>query len=153
MEKRSLGRTGHKSTILALGGALFIGKPRQREVDTLMEHAFDRGVNHIDVAPTYGDAELGLGRWVKEYRGAFFLACKTMKRTRKDAAEELQTSLKRLQADHFDLYQLHALDQLEELETALGPDGAIQAILEAKKQGLVKYVGITSHNPSPLPKL
>jgi len=84
MEKRSLGRTGHKSTILALGGALFIGKPRQREVDTLMEHAFDRGVNQIDVAPTYGDAELGLGRWVRECRGAFFLACKTMKRTRKD---------------------------------------------------------------------
>jgi len=148
MEKRPLGRTGHKSTILALGGAVFIGKPRQSEVDALIEQALDRGVNHVDVAPTYGDAELCLARWIKEYRGNLFLACKTMKRTRKDAAEEIQTSLKRLQADHFDLYQLHALVRLEELETALGPHGAIQAILEAKKQGLVKYVGITSHKPN-----
>jgi aryl-alcohol dehydrogenase-like predicted oxidoreductase len=147
MEKRPLGRTGHKSTVLAFGGAVFIGKPRQSEIDALIEHALDRGVNHIDVAPTYGDSELGLRRWVKEYRGNLFLACKTMKRTHKDAAEQLRISLERLQADHFDLYQLHALDKTEELETALGPDGAIEAIVEAKKQGLVRYVGITSHRP------
>ena len=147
MEKRLLGRTGHKSTILALGGAVFIGKPKQMEVDALIEHAFDRGVNHIDVAPTYGDSELGFRKWIKEYRGSLFLACKTMKRTWKDAAVELRTSLERLQADHFDLYQLHSLDKTDELDTALGPDGAIQAILEAKKQGLVKFVGITSHRP------
>jgi aryl-alcohol dehydrogenase-like predicted oxidoreductase len=145
MEKRLLGRTGHKSTILAFGGAVFIGKPRQREVDALIEHAFDRGVNHIDVAPTYGDSELGFRRWIKEYRGNIFLACKTMKRTWKDAAVELRTSLDRLQADHFDLYQLHQVDKPDELEATLGPDGAIQAILEAKKDGLVKFVGITSH--------
>jgi len=147
MQERPLGRTGHKSTILALGGAVFIGKPEQKQVNALIEHALDRGVNHIDVAPTYGDSELGFRRWIKEYGGNLFLACKTMKRTLKDASEELRTSLKRLEADHFDLYQLHQLDKRDELETALGPDGAIQAILEAKKQGLVKYVGITSHNP------
>lgn len=147
MEKRPLGRTGQNSTILALGGAVFIGKPRQGEVDALIGHALDRGVNHIDVAPTYGDSELGFRRWIKEYRANIFLACKTMKRTLKDAAAELRTSLERLQADHFDLYQLHQLDKPDELETALGPDGAIRAIVEAKKQGLVKYVGITSHNP------
>jgi aryl-alcohol dehydrogenase-like predicted oxidoreductase len=147
MEKRLLGRTGHKSTILAFGGAVFIGKPRQREVDALIEHAFDRGVNHIDVAPTYGDSELGFRRWIKEYRGNIFLACKTMKRTWKDAAVELRASLDRLQADHFDLYQLHQVDKPDELEATLGPDGAIQAILEAKKDGLVKFVGITSHRP------
>lgn len=147
MEKRPLGRTGQNSTILTLGGAVFIGKPREGEVDALIEHALDRGVNHIDVAPTYGDSELGFRRWIKEYRGNIFLACKTMKRTLKEAATELRTSLERLQADHFDLYQLHQLDKPDELETALGPDGAIRAILEAKKQGLVKYVGITSHNP------
>ena len=147
MERRLLGRTGHKSTILALGGAVFIGNPPSREVDALIQSALDRGVNHIDVAPTYGDAELGLGKWVKEYRKSIFLACKTMERTRKDAAKELRRSLKRLQTDHFDLYQLHQVDKLEELETILGPDGAMEAILEAKGQGIIKHVGITSHNP------
>lgn len=79
MEKRLLGRTGHKSTILALGGAVFTEKLRQGEVDALIEHALDLGVNHIDVAPTYGDSELGFRRWIREYRGNLFLACKTMK--------------------------------------------------------------------------
>jgi aryl-alcohol dehydrogenase-like predicted oxidoreductase len=152
METRVLGRTGHKSTIIALGGALFIGNPPRREVDALIQTALDHGVNHIDVAPTYGDAELGLGKWVKEYRKNVFLACKTMERTRKDAAKELRRSLERLQTDHFDLYQLHQVDKLEELETILGPDGAMEAILEARGQGLVKHVGITSHNPLLLTK-
>jgi aryl-alcohol dehydrogenase-like predicted oxidoreductase len=147
MEKRTLGGTGHRSTILALGGAIFIGKPSKKDADTFIKLAMDRGVNHIDVAPTYGDAELGLGKWVKEYRKTLFLACKTRHRTRKEAHEQLNQSLKRLQTDYFDLYQLHGLDKEDELETALGPDGAVQAILDAKKQDLVKHVGITSHNP------
>jgi len=147
MERRSLGRTGQKSTIVALGGAIFIGKPEQKEADAFIKLALDHGVNHIDVAPTYGDAETQLGKWVREYRKSIFLACKTRNRTRKEAAEELGRSLEHLQTDHFDLYQLHGLDKPDELETALGPDGAIQAILEAKRQGLVKYIGITSHNP------
>lgn len=147
MEKRTLGRTGQKSTIVVLGGAIFIGKPEQRDADAFIKLALDHGVNHVDVAPTYGDAEVKLGKWVREYRKNIFLACKTTNRNKKEAAEELRRSLERLQTDYFDLYQLHALDKPEELETALGPDGAIQAILEAKKQGLVKHVGITSHNP------
>lgn len=147
MEKRTLGRTGQKSTIVALGGAIFIGKTEQQDADTFIKLALDRGVNHVDVAPTYGDAEVKLGKWVKEYRKDIFLACKTTNRTKKEAAEELRRSLERLQTDYFDLYQLHALDKPDELETALGPNGAIQAILEAKKQGLVKHIGITSHNP------
>jgi len=147
MEKRTLGRTGQRSTIVALGGAIFIGKPEERDADAFIKLALDRGVNHVDVAPTYGDAEVKLGRWVREYRKNIFLACKTTNRTGKGASEELRRSLERLQTDYFDLYQLHALDKPEDLETALGPDGAIPAILEAKKQGLVKHVGITSHNP------
>jgi len=147
MERRSLGRTGQKSTIITLGGAIFIGKPEQKEADALIKLALDRGVNHIDVAPTYGDAETQLGRWVREYRKSIFLACKTRNRTKKETAEELERSLEHLQTDHIDLYQLHGLDKPDELDTALGPDGAIQAILEAKRQGLVKYIGITSHNP------
>jgi aryl-alcohol dehydrogenase-like predicted oxidoreductase len=147
MEKRRLGRTGWKSTIVALGGAIFIGKPEQREADAFIKFALDRGVNHIDVAPTYGDAEAKLGRWVKEYRKNIFLACKTRNRTRNGAAEELAKSMERLQTDYIDLYQLHALDKPDELDMALGPDGAIQALLEAKRQGLVNHIGITSHNP------
>jgi len=147
MERRTLGRTGHRSTLLTLGGAIFIGKPSEKEADSFIKLALDRGVNHIDVAPTYGDAELRLGKWVKEYRRNIFLACKTRHRTKREAAEELRQSLKRLQTDYFDLYQLHGLDKAEELETALGPDGVIQAVQEAKAQDLVKRVGITSHNP------
>lgn len=147
MEKRTLGRTGHKSTLIALGGAIFIYPISDAEEDAFIRFALDHGVNHIDVAPTYGDAETRLGKWVKEYRGNLFLACKTSKRTKKEALEELSRSLKRLQTDFFDLYQLHGLDDPEELRIALGEDGAIRAILEAREQGLVKYIGITSHNP------
>jgi len=148
MEKRRLGRTGHKSTLITLGGAA--ARPDNRaEVDAFIKRAIDRGVNHIDVAPTYGggEAEGILGPWVKEYRKILFLACKTGKRTRKEAAAEFQRSLKRLQTDYFDLYQLHGLDDPDELRTALSEDGAVSAIREAKEQGLVKYIGITSHNP------
>jgi len=157
MEKRILGRTGHRSTLITLGGAAVrpTGLSVQRlpntreESEAFIKFALDHGVNHIDVAPTYGGgmAETILGRWVKEYRENLFLACKTNKRTKKEAAEELSRSLKNLQTDYFDLYQLHGLDDPEELRIALSEDGAMRAILEAKKQGLVKYIGITSHNP------
>lgn len=119
----------------------------REEGDTFVKLALDHGVNHVDVAPTYGDAEIRLGKWVREYRGNLFLACKTRKRTKREAAKELSRSLKRLQTDYLDLYQLHGLDDPEELRIALGGDGAIGAILEAKEQGLVKHIGITSHNP------
>lgn len=147
MKKRILGRTGHKSTLITLGGAIFIYPISQSKRDKFIKTALHHGVNHIDVAPTYGNAELWLGKWIKEYRRNLFLACKTRKRTKQEAALELNRSLKRLQTDYFDLYQLHALDTPEEIRTALGETGAIKAILEAKDQDLVKYIGITSHNP------
>lgn len=147
MEKRILGKTGHESTLITLGGAVFIYPIGLKEGDEFIEFALEQGVNHIDVAPTYGDAEFKLGKWVKEYRENLFLACKTGKRTKKEAAEEIKQSLQNLQTDHFDLYQLHGLDEPDELRTALGEDGAMRAILEAKEQGVVKNVGITSHNP------
>ncbi|MGD0478004.1 MAG: aldo/keto reductase [Nitrososphaerales archaeon] len=148
MEKRLLGRTGHKSTLITLGGAS--ARPTtSKESNALIRLALEHGVNHVDVAPTYGSgkAERILGRWVKEYRKNLFVACKTEKRTRKEAANELRRSLKNLQTDYVDLYQLHALDDKEELRIALSEDGAVRAILDAKKQGLVRYIGITSHNP------
>jgi len=92
-------------------------------------------------------AEVILGKWVKEYRDDLFLACKTGKRTKEEAAVELRKSLKLLETDYFDLYQLHGLDDAAELRTVLGADGALKAILEAKEQGYVKHIGITSHNP------
>jgi len=153
MEKRILGRTGHKSTLITLGGASARPTTR-RESDAFIKLALDHGVNHIDVAPTYdgGKAEIILGKWVKEYRKNLFLACKTQKRTRKDASEELGRSLKNLQTDYFDLYQLHGLDDPEELRTALSEEGAMRAIQDAKKQGLIKHIGITSHNPENIMK-
>lgn len=147
MKKRILGRTGHKSTLITLGGAIFMYPISRQEEEDYIRFVLDHGVNHVDVAPTYGDAEVRLGRWMKEYRKNLFLGCKTDKRTRKEAAEKLRQSLKNLQTDYFDLYQLHSLDDPGELKVALGEDGAVRAIQEAREQGLVKYIGITSHNP------
>jgi aryl-alcohol dehydrogenase-like predicted oxidoreductase len=147
MKRRALGRTGHESIIVTLGGAVFIYPIGEKEGDGFVKYALDRGVNHIDVAPTYGDAEVRLGKWVKEYRDDIFLACKTGKRTKSEAAEELRRSLERLQTDHFDLYQFHGLDDPEELKKVTGEDGALRAFEEAKEEGLINHIGITSHNP------
>lgn len=144
MEKRRLGRTGQMSTIAAFGGAA-VSRVSQEEADAVIQLALSHGVNHIDVAPTYGDAELRLRPWMKKHRDDLFLACKTGKRTKEEAAEELNGSLERLGVDYFDLYQLHGLDDLKELDTALGPGGAMEAILEAQDEGLVRHIGITSH--------
>jgi aryl-alcohol dehydrogenase-like predicted oxidoreductase len=147
MEKRRLGRTGHMSSVLTLGCAAFWRVP-QSEADRVMKLALEHGVNHIDVAPTYGEAELRLKKWMREHRDEFFLACKTRHRTRDEAAEQLRASLERLGVEHFDLYQLHGLDDYGEMETALGEGGAMEAILEAQDEGLVDHIGLTSHVPS-----
>jgi aryl-alcohol dehydrogenase-like predicted oxidoreductase len=148
MEQRILGRTGHRSTLITLGGAA-LRPTAPQAVEAYIRFALDRGVNHVDIAPTYGSgqAEVLLGRWVSEYRDDLFLACKTQQRTRQAAEAELRRSLQRLQTDYVDLYQLHGLDDPEELRTALGEDGALAAIRAAKAEGLVRYIGITSHNP------
>jgi len=147
MQKRRLGRTGQESTIVILGGAAF-ASVSQEEADQAMVLALERGVNHIDVAPSYGEAELRLGPWMETHRQDVFLGCKTAMRTREEAAQELHRSLERLRVDHVDLYQLHALDELDDLETALGPGGAMEAIVEAREQGLLRFVGITGHRPA-----
>ena len=147
MERRILGKTNHRSSIVTLGGAVFIYPVEQEKGDAFVKHALDRGVNHIDVAPTYGDAEVKLGKWVKEYRDDVFLGCKTRKRTKKEAVEELRRSLERLQTDYFDLYQLHGLDTPGDLATVVGEAGALHAFKEAKEEGLINHIGITSHNP------
>jgi aryl-alcohol dehydrogenase-like predicted oxidoreductase len=147
MQKRALGRTGHKSTLVTLGGAIFIYPISEKHENDFIKYAMDKGINHIDVAPTYGDAEERMGKWVKEYRDNIYLACKTRERTREKAHSQLKESLKKLQTDYFDLYQFHGLDSEEELNTVLGENGALEAVLEAKEEGMINHIGITSHNP------
>jgi len=147
MERRVLGKTNHRSTVVTLGGAVFVYPVEQEKGDAFVKHALDSGVNHIDVAPTYGDAEVKLGKWVKEYRDDIFLGCKTRERTKKEAEEALRRSLERLQTDYFDLYQFHGLDTPGDLATVVGKAGALQAFKEAKEEGLINHIGITSHNP------
>ncbi len=144
MLTRRLGRTGHMSSVAILGAFAFTTIP-QDETDALMEKVIAAKVNHIDVAPSYGEAELRMGPWLARERERFFLACKTMERTAAGAAAELRSSLKRLQVDAFDLYQIHAITTQEELDAATGPGGALEAIIEAREAGLTRYIGITGH--------
>lgn len=146
IDKRRLGRTGHDSTILALGCAA-LGRVPQSRADRVMEKVIEHGVNHIDVAPTYGEAELRLQPWMREHRDKFFLACKTRHRTKEEAAAQLRASLERIGVDHFDLYQFHALDNMDELEVVFGEGGALEAFLEGREEGLIRHIGITSHVP------
>lgn len=146
METRLLGRTGHRSTVAILGGFAFSEATRV-ETDTAMETVIEAGVNHLDVAPTYGHAEEMLGPWLARERARFFLGCKTMERDKEGAARELRESLERLQVDHFDLYQIHAITTEEELQQVLRPGGAVEALVEARDQGLTRWLGITGHGP------
>jgi aryl-alcohol dehydrogenase-like predicted oxidoreductase len=144
MEKRRFGRTGHLSTIIIFGGAA-LGNVSQDEADRAVELALAHGVNHIDIAPSYGEAELRMGPWIKTHRDQFFLGCKTTQRAKQGAWDELRRSLDRLQTDHFDLYQMHSLKSIEDADAALGPGGAIETFVEAKAQGLTRFLGITGH--------
>lgn len=144
MEKHRFGRTGHLSTVAIFGSAAF-WQATQAEADVAMEQVIAAGVNHIDVAPSYGLAEERLGPWLARERDRFFLGCKTMERTKADAATELRRSLERLRVDAFDLYQIHAVTSMEELDQATGPGGALGAILDARAEGLTRFIGITGH--------
>ena len=146
MEKRRLGKTEHLSSILIFGGfALF--RVTQKEADAALEMALEKGINHVDVSPLYGGAEKRLGSWFKRNGKQFFLGCKTAERRKAGAWESLKRSLDTLKVDSFDLFQLHGVDEGHVLDTVLGPGGAMDAILEAKGQGLVRYIGITGHKP------
>jgi len=144
MEKRVLGRSGHESTVAIFGAAAFY-QISQAEADEAMEKVIAAGVNHIDVAPSYGQAEERLGPWMPRIRDQFFLGCKTTLRSKEAAATELRQSLERLQVDKFDLFQLHAVTSMDELDEVTGSGGALEAILEARSEGLTDYIGITGH--------
>ena len=144
METRRFGRTGHMSTIAIFGGAAF-WEISQADADKVMEQVIEAGVNHIDIAPSYGQAEERVGPWMPRERERFFLGCKTMERTKQGAWDEMQRSLKRLQTESFDLYQCHAITTMEELDSVTMKGGALEAFVEARERGLTKYLGITGH--------
>jgi aryl-alcohol dehydrogenase-like predicted oxidoreductase len=146
MEKRRLGRTEQMSSILIFGSfALF--RIKQKDADATIEMALTNGINQVDVSPLYGDAKKHLGSWIKRHGKQFFLSCKTAERTKVGAWESLKRSMETLHVDQFDIFQLHGVDDINVLKAALGPGGAMEAILEAKAQGLVRFIGITGHNP------
>ena len=144
IEKSPFGRTGHNSTRTLFGAAAFWGTP-QEEANKTLDLLVEYGVNHIDTAASYGDAELRLGPWLKQYRDQFFLATKTEKRTYQAAKEELHRSLDLLKTDHVDLWQMHILVEPDEWDTARGPGGALEAFVAAREQGLTRFLGVTGH--------
>jgi aryl-alcohol dehydrogenase-like predicted oxidoreductase len=155
IETRPLGETGHDSSVLTFG-AIALNYLEQAEADEMVEDVLDAGVNHFDVAPTYGDAELKLAPKLGEHREEVFLGCKTQERTYYGAWGELHKSLERLDVDHIDLYQFHAVTRYNELEAITGdyqPElsqgdhdpGALEAFKEAKEEGIVSHIGLTSH--------
>ena len=144
IEKIPFGKTGHHSS-RAIFGSVSLGGASQSEADRALDLLWEFGVNHIDTAPKYGEAERRLGPWMKNYRDQFFLATKTNERSYRDAKDQFQRSLERLQVDSVDLLQFHNLTDVVEREIILGPDGAIEFLIEAKEKGLTKYIGITGH--------
>jgi aryl-alcohol dehydrogenase-like predicted oxidoreductase len=144
IERRPFGRTGHLSTVTLFGGAA-LAQASQAEADRTLDLLLQYGVNHIDTAARYGDSELRIGPWMARHRKAFFLATKTGMRTAREAREEIHRSLERLRTDHVDLIQLHSLGHPDDWEQALGAGGALEAAIEARAQGLARFIGVTGH--------
>lgn len=138
------GRTGHNSTRTIFGAAA-LGSASQDEADRALDILLEYGINHIDVAASYGDAELRIGPWMDQHRDRFFLATKTGQRTYTDARDEIHRSLERLRVDHVDLIQLHNLVDPIEWDQALSPGGALEACIEAREEALVRFIGVTGH--------
>jgi aryl-alcohol dehydrogenase-like predicted oxidoreductase len=148
LPRRPLGRTGESLSVIGFGGIVVMGGTQQ-DADTRVREAIDRGVNYFDVAPTYGrgEAEKKLDPALKPFRDNVFLACKTTKRDRAGAEEELNGSLKQLQTDRFDLYQMHAIQDVEkDVRRAFAPGGAVEAFVEARRQGKVRFLGFSAHS-------
>ena len=145
IDRAPFGRTGHDSSRVLFGAAA-LAAMRQEKADQLLAVLLEHGVNPIDTAASYGDSELRLAPWLQRYRDRFFLATKTGERTHQKARDEFHRSLERLQVDSVDLLQLHYLIQPEEWEIALGPGGVLEMALEAREQGLLRYIGVTGHD-------
>lgn len=143
MEMRILGKTGFNISAFAFGGIVVRDTP-QEEAGRIVAEAVDRGINYFDVAPSYGNAQDILGPAIEPYRSKIYLACKTGKRTKNEAQADLENSFKLLKTDYFDVYQMHGVKP-EEVDTVLGPNGALKTLIEAKEKGLVRNIGVTTH--------
>jgi aryl-alcohol dehydrogenase-like predicted oxidoreductase len=144
LETRPFGRTGHDSTRLIFGAAA-LGAMSQERADEVLQLLLEAGLNHLDTAAGYGDSELRIGPWMAEHRARFFLATKTGERRGDAARAELERSLVRLRVDSVDLLQLHNLVEADEFEVAFGPNGAVEALVRAQEEGLVRHLGVTGH--------
>ncbi len=145
MDKRGLGGTGMDISIITFGG-IIVSDTETKEAAEYVSLAYDGGVNYYDVAPSYGNAQYMLGPALEPYRKNVFLACKTGKRTADEARAELEESLRALKTDYFDVYQLHGLDDPEEIKTVFAPGGAMETFIRAKEQGYVRNLGFTCHH-------
>lgn len=143
--RRRLGRAPDELSILGFGG-IMLNNNSQEFANENVSKAYDLGINYFDVAPSYGNAQERMGPALKPYRKNCFLACKTTERTREGAEKELNESLRMLLTDHVDLYQLHALTTREDVETAFGPNGAMELFLKARQEGKVRYLGFSAHS-------
>jgi aryl-alcohol dehydrogenase-like predicted oxidoreductase len=144
ISKQPFGRTGHASTRLIFG-AYALSKATQAEADRILELLLEHGVNHIDTAFSYGNAEKRIGPWLEKHRGDFFIATKTRRRTYQGAWDDLQRSLDRLRVDYVDLWQMHGLTSPAGWERAMGPGSTLEAFVEARDKGLVHFLGVTGH--------
>jgi aryl-alcohol dehydrogenase-like predicted oxidoreductase len=146
MPKRIVGRTGQKISIIGFGG-IVVKNAEPEHARKVVAEAVEKGINYFDVAPSYGDSEMKLGPALQPFRKNCFLACKTQRRDKAGAKEELDNSLKNLKTDYFDLYQLHAISDVEkDVKAALSKDGAIQTFIEARKAGVIRYLGFSAHS-------
>ncbi|MGA8041547.1 MAG: aldo/keto reductase [Terracidiphilus sp.] len=143
--RRTLGRTGEQLSIIGFGGIVVMNESTT-EATNIVAEAVDRGVNYFDVAPSYGNAQERLGPALAPYRKNCFLACKTEGRKKEDSRKQLEDSLRLLQTDHVDLYQFHALTKMSELDTVLGPGGAMETMEAARKEGKIRYIGFSVHS-------
>ena len=146
MEKRRLGRTGHESTVVTFGTA-GIGRVSQAVADTAVEQILAHGVNHIDIAPSYGEAMERMSPWMPKIRERMFLGAKTRERARKSAWQNIKSCMNRLGVESFDLFQLHSVGTMEDLDAVTGSGGALEALMELRDRGLTTWIGITGHGP------
>ncbi|TXK78409.1 aldo/keto reductase [Paenibacillus sp. N3.4] len=144
MLKRTIGRLNYESSVVMFGAAS-LGNVTQEEADASISFALQHGVNHFDTAASYGDAELRMGPTISQIRNDIFLATKTGQRTKKEAKEEIYRSLERMRVDSVDLLQLHAVGSMDELDRCTEKGGALEAVIEAQDEGIVKAIGITGH--------
>jgi aryl-alcohol dehydrogenase-like predicted oxidoreductase len=141
---KEFGRTGHLSTRVIFG-AYALSEATQKEADAVLEILLEHGINHIDTAPIYGKSEERIGPWMEKHRDKFFLATKTQNRGCDRALKDLQRSMKRLRVDHIDLWQMHGLTNPKGWEKAMGPGGTLEAFIEEREKGLVRFLGVTGH--------